>query len=63
MNFVCKHLEESSNPPVCVEWGELDATTNLLPAITKQEADMLLMAIVPCLVVVFIVRRIINMLS
>lgn len=62
MNFVCKQLEESSNPPVCSKWGELDATTNLLPPITKQEADMLLTAIVPCLVVVFIVRRILSML-
>lgn len=63
MNFVCKQLEESSNPPVCTKWGGLDSTTNLLPPITKQEADMLLMSIIPCLVVVFIVRRIINMLS
>lgn len=63
MNFVCKQLEESSNPPVCTKWGELDSTTNLLHPITKQEADMLLMSIISCLVVVFIVRRIINMLS
>lgn len=62
MNFVCKQFEESSNPPVCAKWGELETTTNLLPAITKQEADSLLLAIIPCLVVVFIVRRILSIL-
>jgi hypothetical protein len=62
MNFVCKQLDESLNPPVCTEWSELEPTTNLLPPITKQEADALLIAIIPCFVIVFVVRRILSML-
>lgn len=62
MNFVCKQLDESLNPPVCTEWEQLDATASFFPTITKQEADTLLIAIIPCLVIVFIVRRILSML-
>ena len=62
MNFVCKQLDSNLSPPVCTEWEELDTTASFLPSMTKQEADSLLMAIIPCLVVVFIVRRVLSML-
>lgn len=62
MKFVCKQLDVSLSPPVCTEWEELDTTASLLPTITKQEADTLLMLVIPCLVVVFLVRRISSML-
>lgn len=61
--YVCKTLSQpnESGLQTCLDWVEQKSTT-FLPPLTKQEADSLLMAIVPCLVVVFIVRRILSML-
>lgn len=62
MSFVCKQLDDSLNPPVCTQWEELEPTANFLPPMTKQDADSLLLLIIPCLVIVFLVRRILSML-
>ena len=60
---VCRTLSHPNDSgfQTCLEWVE-QSSTSFLPSITKQDADSLLMDIVPCLVVVFIVRRILSML-
>lgn len=62
--YVCNTLSEPNETGLqtCVSWVDQQSTT-FLPELTKQDADSLLMAIVPCLVVVFIVRRILSLLK
>jgi hypothetical protein len=65
MTFYCALLSESTegHAQVCLEWVEVKQSVSFLPAITKAEADQMLISIALCFAVVFIVRRVLDLLK
>lgn len=59
---VCKTLspQNESGLQTCLEWQEQKP---LLPNLTVQQADQMLVAIVGCFAVVFIVKQVISLLK
>lgn len=64
MAFYCALLSEQSDQgQFCLEWVEVEHSVPFLPPITKAEADQMLTSIAVCFVIVFIVRRILDLLK
>lgn len=65
MTFHCALLSESSEgqAQICLEWVEVKQPVSFLPPITKTEADQMLTSIAICFAVVFIVRRVLDLLK
>lgn len=59
---VCKTLSQpnESGLQTCLEWQE---SKSLLPDLTVQQANELLIAIVGCFAVVFIIKQVISLLK
>lgn len=65
MTFYCALLSESleGQAQICLEWVEVKQPVSFLPPITKTEADQMLVSIALCFAVVFIVRRVLDLLK
>ncbi|MDM1764451.1 MULTISPECIES: hypothetical protein [unclassified Acinetobacter] len=59
---VCKTLSQPNENSLqtCLEWQE---QKSFLPDLTKQQADEILIAILSCFAVVFIIKRVLNLLN
>ena len=65
MTFYCALLSDPTEgqAQVCLEWVEVKEPVSFLPPITKTEADQMLISIAICFAVVFIVRRVLDLLK